>query len=424
MHTTEDLTAARRTLVAHLHATEAAQVALLQRLLRAPSANPPGDTRPAASVLEAFLAAEGCPAVTHAARPDLPNLVAAFDGARPAGHLVFNGHIDVFPPNDERGWSGELRDGALYGRGAADMKAGTTASTLAFAALHRFRDVLPGRVTLTAVSDEQTGGALGTRWLFETMGDAIRGDVLLNGEPSGINNIRFMEKGTLRFTVTVRTAGGHGGYPHLSPSAIKIAAAIVHALDSLHGFAPPLPEAVARALEDPAAIAAHDAGLGQGASTWVRQMTFNAGVIRGGRKVNQLPDLCELECDIRYPWGLTRASVAANVARILSGFPEASWAVHENHSYPPSLAPPDDAMVRILADVVEKDLGAPRPVPCSSLGGSDSRYWRYAGIPAYLYGPSPVSMGRADEHVTVAEFLHITKAHALAAFDWLVARAA
>jgi succinyl-diaminopimelate desuccinylase len=413
---------ARRALVAYLHATEAAQVALLQRLLRAPSANPPGDTRPAAAVLASFLAEAGCPAATHAARPELPNLVAAFDGACPGGHLVFNGHIDVFPPNDSEGWSGRLEEGRLYGRGASDMKAGTTASTLAFAALFRVRDVLPGRVTLTAVSDEQTGGRWGTQWLFETMGDAIRGDVLLNGEPSGINNIRFMEKGTLRFTVTVRTPGGHGGYPHLSPSAIKIAAAIVAALDALHGFAPPLPDAVARALDDPAAVAAHDAGLGQGASAWVRQMTFNAGVIRGGRKVNQLPDLCDLECDIRYPWGLTRAAVAANVARILAGFPEARWEVHENHSYPPSLAPPDDPLVRILADVVEKDLGAKRPVPCSSLGGSDSRYWRYAGVPAYLYGPSPVTMGRADENVTVAEFLHVTKAHALAAFDWLVSR--
>lgn len=422
MHGTADLAAARRALVSYLKETESEQVALLQRFLQSPSANPPGDTRPAAAMLRSFLEAAGCPAETHAARPELPNLVAAFDGARPGGHLVFNGHIDVFPPNDENGWSGELRDGRLYGRGAADMKAGTMASSFAFSALNRLRDALPGRVTLTAVSDEQTGGRWGTKWLFETMGDAIRGDVLLNGEPSGINNIRFMEKGTLRFTVTVRTPGGHGGYPHLSPSAIKIAAAIVQALDALHGFAPPLPEAVAKALGDPAAVAAHDAGLGQGASTWVRQMTFNAGVIRGGRKVNQLPDLCELECDIRYPWGLTRESVAANVARILSAFPEASWEVHENHSYPPSLAPPDDPMVRILADVVEKDLGAPRPVPCSSLGGSDSRYWRYAGVPAYLYGPSPVSMGRADENVTVAEFLHITKAHALAAFDWLASR--
>jgi succinyl-diaminopimelate desuccinylase len=419
-----DLAAERRSLLAHLRATEAEQIALLRALLQAPSANPPGDTRPAAAVLERFLAERGLAPSIHAARPELPNIVAAFAGGRPGGHLVFNGHMDVFPPNDAHGWSGDLRDGRLYGRGAADMKAGTAASTIAFAALARIAPALAGRVTLTAVSDEETGGRWGTRHLFETLGDAVKGEVCLNGEPSGINNIRFMEKGTLRLTVTVRTKGAHGGYPHLSPSAIKLACAIVATFEGLHGFEPPLPEAVARKLADPAVIAAHDAGLGMGASAIVRQVVFNAGVITGGSKVNVLPDRCELHCEFRYPCGLDRAAMEGNVRRILARFPEASLAVHEDHSYPPSLADPADPMVDILADVVERDLGKPRPVPCCSLGGSDSRYWRWAGVPAFLYGPSPVTMGQADEHVTVEEFLHVAKAHALAAFDWLASRAA
>lgn len=419
-----DLAAERRSLLAHLRETEAEQIALLRAFLQSPSANPPGDTRPAAAVLERFLAERGLAPAIHAAQPELPNIVATLTGTRPGGHLVFNGHMDVFPPNDANGWSGDLRDGRLYGRGAADMKAGTAASTIAFAALARSAPALAGRVTLTTVSDEETGGRWGTRYLFETLGDAVKGDVCLNGEPSGLNNIRFMEKGTLRMTVTVRTKGAHGGYPHLSPSAIKLAAAIVAALEALHGFEPTLPEAVARAFADPAVIAAHDAGLGQGASAIVRQVVFNAGVIAGGSKVNVLPDRCELQCEFRYPWGLDRAAMEGNVRRILARFPEASLAVHQDHSYPPSLANPDDPMVGILADVVERDLGKPRPVPCSSLGGSDSRYWRWAGVPAFLYGPSPVTMGQADEHVTVEEFLHVAKAHALAAFDWLAARAA
>jgi acetylornithine deacetylase/succinyl-diaminopimelate desuccinylase-like protein len=178
-----------------------------------------------------------------------------------------------------------------------------------------------------------SGGALGTRWLFETMGEAIRGDVLLNGEPSGINDIRFMEKGTLRVTVTVRTPGGHGGHPHLSPSAIKIMAAIIQALEALHGFAPKPPDAVARSRrpgdDRGARCGARPGGQPVGAAGRVQRRR-----IRGGRKVNQLPDVCELECDIRDPWGLTRAAVGAHVARILDGFPDASWVVTETHSYP------------------------------------------------------------------------------------------
>lgn len=146
---------------------------------------------------------------------------------------------------------------------------------------------------------------------------------------------------------------------------------------------------------------------------------FNAGVIRGGAKVNVLPASCELECEFRYPWGLDRATLEANLRRILAQHPSAAWEVHEDHSYPPSVADPDHPLVAILADVVERDLARPRPVPCVSLGGSDARYWRWRGVPAFLYGPSPVTMGRADEHVLVDEFLAVAKAHALAAFDWL-----
>ena len=59
----------------------------------------------------------------------------------------------------------------------------------------------------------------------------------------------------------------------------------------------------------------------------------------------------------------------------------------------------------------------------SSLGGSDSRYWRWAGVPAYLYGPSPVSMGRGDEHVTEAEYKAVLQVHLLSAYDYLAAAA-
>lgn len=127
------------------------------------------------------------------------------------GHVVFNGHMDVFPPTADDPWSDRLTEGRLYGRGAVDMKAGLAASAIAFTALAAFTPSLAGRVTFTAVSDEETDGRWGTRHLFDTLGEEIAGDVCLNGEPSGLNNIRFAEKGTLRLTVRVRTPGGTAG---------------------------------------------------------------------------------------------------------------------------------------------------------------------------------------------------------------------
>ncbi len=410
----------RAGLLARLAAEREALIALLQQLLRARSANPPGDTTPAAACLTGFLDAEGAPWRIAAAQPQMPNIVASFAGARPGRHLVLNGHIDVFPPFDESGWSGDRRDGRIYGRGAVDMKTGTLASTVAYAWLHRVRADLRGKLTLTAVSDEESGGRWGTRYLFETMPDAVRGDCCLNGEPSGLNNIRFMEKGTLRMVVGVRAPGGHGGYPHLSRNPNKVMAALIAEFDRrFHMRETVLPEAVSRVLTSPEAVAVLEAGLGAGAAEVVRRMTFNPGLVRGGLKVNQIPHEAVAEFDLRIPVGIDRDTVLEE-ARAVCAAHDATLEVIEAHSYPGSMADPEHEMVRIIADNAEAVTGR-RPVPMSSLGGSDSRYWRYEGVPAYLYGPSPVSMGRGDEHVTEEEFLAVVRVHLLSAYDYLQA---
>ncbi len=414
---------ARDALLRRLDGEREALIAFLQGFLRARSANPPGDTWEAARHIGAFLDAAGAPWRVAAAKEHLPNIVGTFEGGRPGGrHLVLNGHIDVFPPLDETGWSGERRNGKLYGRGAADMKAGTAAGVIAYAWLHGVREGLAGRLTLTAVSDEQTGGRWGTRWLFETMGDAVRGDCCLNGEPSGLNNVRFMEKGTLRLVVTIEAPGGHGGYPHLSRNPNKVAASLIAEMDRrFHMREAPLPEAVARALTTPEAVAVLEAGMGPGAAEVVRRMTFNPGVLRGGLKVNQIPHECVLEADIRIPVGIDRDAVLAEVAEVCAAH-GARFEVVEAHSYPGSIADPEGEMLRIVQRNAEAATGK-RPVPMSSLGGSDSRYWRWEGVPAYLYGPSPVSMGRGDEHVTEEEYLAVVRVHLLSAYDYLLAGA-
>ena len=395
-------------------------VAFLQGFLRAPSANPPGDTRPAAAFIGAYLDAQDAPWRIAAAHDHLPNVVGSFEGARPGRHLVLNGHIDVFPPLDPSGWSGERRDGKLFGRGAADMKTGTAAGIISYAWLHAIRDTLPGRLTLTAVSDEQTGGRWGTRWLFETMRDQVLGDCCLNGEPSGLNNVRFMEKGTLRVVITVRAPGGHGGYPHLSRNPNKAAAALIAELDKrLHLRPADLPEDVARLLATPEARAVLEAGMGPGAADIVGRMTFNPGVLHGGLKVNQIPHECVLEADIRIPVGIDRDAVLAEVVEVCQAH-DAEHQVVEAHSYPGSMADPASEMMRLIQDNAEVATGR-RPVPMSSLGGSDSRYWRWEGVPAYLYGPSPVSMGRGDEHVLESDYRAVLQVHLLASYDYLMA---
>lgn len=91
-------------------------VGFLQRFVRAPSPNPPGDTREAAAVVTKFLDRYGLPWRTVAPVPEWPNIVGTFEGARPGKHLVLNGHMDVFPVDETEEWthgpwSGALADG-------------------------------------------------------------------------------------------------------------------------------------------------------------------------------------------------------------------------------------------------------------------------------------------------------------------------
>jgi succinyl-diaminopimelate desuccinylase len=79
-------------------------------------------------------------------------------------------------------------------------------------------------------------------------------------------------------------------------------------------------------------------------------------------------------------------------------------------------------MVRILKSNV-RELRGFEPKGVVSLGATDTRLWRYIDVPAYVYGPAPISMGSVDEYVEVDEFLHVVRTHVLSAFDYLTAAA-
>ncbi len=394
-------------------------VAFLCDFVRAKSPNPPGDTTLAAAHVTRFLEARGLPFRVIAPEPTMPNIVASFEGAGAGHHLVLNGHMDVFPADEanERWthgpWSGTIADGKIYGRGVADMKAGTSASIFTYAYLHRIREHLKGRLTLTAVSDEETFGPWGARYLMEHHPE-VHGDCLLNGEPSSPLTIRFGEKGPLWLRFTVRTRGAHGAYTHLSPSATKIAARIIVDLESLTALEPSVSPEVADALAG--AAAAIDEAQGAGAKDIVQRVTVNIGVIHGGVKVNIVPGTCSFEADIRLPSGLGRDVVMARVREILTRHPEAS--VEEINFSAPSVCDPNHPMVGILR-ANARALGRPDPTPIVSLGGTDARLWRQRGIPGLVHGPFPRGMAQADEHVEIEEFLHIVRMHVLSSFDYL-----
>lgn len=397
-------------------------ITFLSQFVQAKSPNPPGDTRQAAAHITGFLDAVNIPYRVIDPKPEFPNIVASFSGAAPGKHLVLNGHIDCFPAGEHETWthggpwSGAIVDDKIWGRGVADMKCGTTASIFTFAYLYRIRDQLHGKLTLTAVSDEETFGPWGARYLMEHHPE-VHGDCCLNGEPSSPLSIRFGEKGPLWLKFTVRTAGAHGAYTHVSESASKIGAQLVLDLERLSGLDAPPPGNVGQVLAQ--ASETIDRAQGRGASEVLQRLTVNIGMLQAGLKVNMIPSECLIEADIRLPVGVEKAEVLAVVDDIVSAHPQVAY--EEINYSPPNWCDPEHEMVKII-QANAKALSGREPQAICSLGGTDARLWRYLGIPAYVYGPFPTGMGTGDEHVPVEDFLHIVRTHVLSAYDYLSSR--
>lgn len=414
---------ARQALIDRIAGDRDRLIGFLQAFTRVDTANPPGDTRAGAAFIADFLDREKLPYRRIAPQESMPNLIASTAYGRPGKHLVLNGHIDVFPAGDRASWSrdplsGDIVDGRLHGLGTVDMKCGTTASIFTYLYLSRLSDDLRGKLTLTLVSDEETGGKWGAGYLVEHHADDVLGDCVLNGEPSSPHTVRFGEKAMFWIKLSIRTPGGHSAYPHVSPSANRIAAALIRDLESLESLAPNVPDKVARALAGSDVRAGAERGLGAGAAEFIQKVTLNIGVMRGGVKVNMLPAACDIEADARLPVGVDRDDVRRAVEAIVARHPGVAWEEGASQRVNATWSDPEHAMVRHIQDNVEASLGF-RPPAIISLGGTDCRFWRAAGVPAYVYGPSPSGMGAPNESVAIDEFLHVVKTHALSAFDYL-----
>src|SRR5215472_8933809 len=196
---------------------------------------------------------------------------------------------------------------------------------------------------LSAVSDEETFGPYGARYLSEHHSE-IFGDSCLSGEPSSPWTLRFGEKGPLWLEFTVRTKGAHGAYTHASKSATAIAAKVIGELESLEDI--PAPEASNLAAALDAAALAIDRAQGEGAARITRLVTVNPGVVHGGLKINMVASECRFEVDIRLPNGLDAPQILAEVDKIITAYPEVSY--RQVLYNPPSWCPPDTEMAQLV----------------------------------------------------------------------------
>ncbi|EMT70839.1 Saccharopine dehydrogenase [NADP+, L-glutamate-forming] [Fusarium odoratissimum] len=291
-------------------------------------------------------------------------------GKGPGPRVVLNGHVDVFP----------VVDGRLHGRGVVDMKSGTASLIIAYAFLYERRHLLSGSVALCAVADEETGGKWGTKYLIEQDKHRWGGDLMLCAEPGGLETIRFAEKGSLRLTCTIKTKGTLGPCLHLSEGAIRTASAFIYEIiKSVESLPVDLPDEMERRLEKPEVKRAIDQAMGPGTITIIARPTVNVGTIKGGLKVNMIPETCMFELDIRMPVGIREDTVLELIDTIIPQYEPASSTIKKQAaaSNPFNYSVIDHYIVSHLKDNA-KSLrpGADAPVPIPSMGGSDCKHYR------------------------------------------------
>src|SRR5215213_4726602 len=207
---------------------------VLSRLIRFDTVNPPGNERECQEWLKGYLEDAGleCELLCGEDR-ERPNLIARLPGEADGPVLGYLSHVDTVLADaaDWRHdpWSGDVHDGALWGRGAIDMKSQTAAEVVAAAHLARQGWRPPrGELKIISVADEETGGRLGAQWLTEQRPDVARVDFLLNEGggavmPYGdrrLYGVCCAEKGTFRFRVRARGRAGHASVPALADNAL------------------------------------------------------------------------------------------------------------------------------------------------------------------------------------------------------------
>ena len=225
---------------------EAETVGLLSALLRADTSNPPGNETACALLLRDYLAHSGVPCDLVGPYPDRLNLVARVRGDRPGPALLLLGHTDVVPAEadewSEPPFSGAVKGGYVWGRGALDMKCQVAAEAVAVARAARRGAHFAGELVLAATADEERGDYCGARWLIQNRPDLARCDYVIN-EGGGA---WVPARDRRLFTYTVGEKGGAAaraqrsgtaGPRHYAPSRARPAGRHHAAIGALRGRA-------------------------------------------------------------------------------------------------------------------------------------------------------------------------------------------
>jgi acetylornithine deacetylase/succinyl-diaminopimelate desuccinylase-like protein len=388
----------------------------LQGYLRIDTTNPPGREHLAVGYLAEILRREGIPFHVARTADGRANLWARLSSPRSNGRaLILLHHMDVVSPGP--GWtmppfSGEVRDGRLWGRGALDDKSLGIAELAAFVDLKRRRIPIERDVIYLAVADEENGGIEGTGWLLEHRPEMFAGAEAVMGEGGRAQTangrllwwgIEVAQKRPLWLEIAAEGRGGHAAGLNPASATHQLVEGLARVLQRparwrvtsaarqyTHAIAPLHNEHWKRILSGIDEVVKPD-GPSEFLLPGMANLfldTVQVTVLRGGERINVVPERASALVDVRLlPDTDAQAFLAGIEESLGKGFD-----VKVLVTSPP--VPPSPASGRLYS-ALERVLASDAPVvPTFVSGFTDSRYFRERRIPAY--GVTPFAAGGDD----------------------------
>ena len=362
---------------------------ILSDLVALPSQFPPGDTRKiCAYAAERFRRAGYKTAIQTKVEP-IANVVARMGDGKPC--LMFNAHADTVGVSNPDDWASdplraEVRDGRLYGLGAANCKGSMAVHLWLAEEVARRGGPGTGELVFTFAGDEEDLGPNGTCYLRET--GLVKPEILIVGATTD-NQLITAERGVLWVRITARGKAAHAGDPASGDNAIQRMTRLLAGVED-RVFA----------------------GLGErrdGAMT----STANIGTFRGGHNINVVPSECVVEIDRRLLPGesVDEAMDEIEVALESVGEPETSFTVEKLRGTNGFKGAEDGRAVGAFRGAIEVRTGSAAEF-LTPIGAYDGRYFADDGIEIVNVGPGAGAEGHAtNESVPVAQLVDAALIH-------------
>ena len=394
-------------------AIEAEALNALQAYIRIDTSIPPGDVTKAADFLVSLLEREGIPVKRFESGPGRSIVLARLKGAGRGKSILLLHHMDVVPADASR-WKrdpfgGEIADGAVWGRGAMDMKGIGIAHLYAFIALKRQNVPLARDVLLMAVPDEEIGGALGAVWMREQHYAELDPEYVLDEGGVGsrdlfspgklVFGISVAEKKILWLKLTAEGIAGHGSQPHDQNPNDRLVKALARLL------AHPLPSSsffVVETLKSRVGTLAANKFTNAIQHSTISLTTLRAGVGEPP-KVNVIPSIAEATLDCRVLPGTTKEQWLKEVARRLGDPGIRIEVTYESDD--PVVTTHDSALYRALAAAVTRRYPEAIVTPMIVPFGTDSNGFRPRGVKSYGFMPAVIPAAAVASMHGDAEFI-------------------